>query len=217
MRTPHVYRYKVVIIGFGLLVGTSQDLSVRPPSLRRRGTRAADQRAIDNGVEAVHKRGLQEAVENSTSVAGVLRYLGRPLAGGTHAHVSRQIRKFGIDTSHFTGQAHNKGKTGVFRRRWEEILVLREVGSARTKPHLLRRALIEAGTEYKCAVCGLSDYWNDGPLTLHVDHIDGNYVDSRKENLRFICPNCHSQTANWAGRNRWRQRQGADSDDDSVA
>jgi 5-methylcytosine-specific restriction endonuclease McrA len=39
-------------------------------------------------------------------------------------------------------------------------------------------------------------------LILHVDHIDGNRYDCRPENLRFLCPNCHSQTATWAGANR---------------
>jgi hypothetical protein len=44
---------------------------------------------------------LTEAVANSFSISGVLRYLEIPLAGGTHAHISRKIKRFGIDTSHF--------------------------------------------------------------------------------------------------------------------
>ena len=44
---------------------------------------------------------LEEAVAASTSVMGVLRYLGMPQAGGTHAHVSRKIREFGVSTTHF--------------------------------------------------------------------------------------------------------------------
>ncbi len=53
---------------------------------------------------------LEQAVAESTSYAGVMRYLGLKPAGGTHAHLSRQIKKFGIDTTHFTGSAHTKGK-----------------------------------------------------------------------------------------------------------
>ncbi|WP_307718227.1 HNH endonuclease signature motif containing protein [Rhodococcus pyridinivorans] len=43
--------------------------------------------------------------------------------------------------------------------------------------------------------------WRGEPITFHVDHIDGNSHDSRPENVRFLCPNCHSQTPTWAGRN----------------
>ena len=137
---------------------------------------------------------LQDAVENSVSIAGVLRHLGLSITGGSHAHLSRRIKRFGIDTSHFTGQAHNKGKRSANRLSWEQILVLRAPGSGRVKPRKLRKALVEAGVPYSCQVCGLGDVWNGTPMILHVDHINGNHWDSRKENLRFLCPNCHSQT-----------------------
>lgn len=63
----------------------------------------------------------------------------------------------------------------------------------RQKSFLLRRALIELGIEYKCAICGISD-WNDTKLNLEIDHIDGESTDNSIINLRFLCPNCHSQT-----------------------
>jgi hypothetical protein len=73
---------------------------------------------------------------------------------------------------------------------------------AGAKPRMLRRALIEAGVPYQCACCGIPGVWQDQMLILHVDHINGNYLDCRPENVHFLCPNCHSQTASWAGKNK---------------
>ncbi|ABG93247.1 conserved hypothetical protein [Rhodococcus jostii RHA1] len=143
---------------------------------------------------------LEQAVAESTSYAGVMRYLGLKPAGGTHAHLRRRINTLGIDTSHFTGQAHTKGKRARNRMTWQEILIRRPAGSRRVQPHLLRRALIEAGVPYKCVACGVQDEWCGLPLILHVDHIRGDPSDSRLQEVRFLCPNCHSQTPSWAGR-----------------
>lgn len=55
--------------------------------------------------------------------------------------------------------------------------------------------------EYKCACCGNTGEWNGRPLVLQLDHINGDNCDNRLENLRFLCPNCHSQTDTFAGRN----------------
>jgi predicted RNA-binding Zn-ribbon protein involved in translation (DUF1610 family) len=145
---------------------------------------------------------LEEAVAASASIAGVLRHLGVPWSGGMHAHISRRIKFFELDTRHFTGSGHNRGLISPQRLTPGQILVLRPAGSGRTQPYLLRRALVEIGVPYQCSECGISGDWNGLPLILHVDHIDGNYLDSRPGNIRFLCPNCHSQTASWAGRNK---------------
>lgn len=67
---------------------------------------------------------------------------------------------------------------------------------------MLKRALIEIGRSYVCAVCGNDGAWCGQPLGLEVDHIDGDYHNNEGWNLRFICPNCHTQTDSFSGRSR---------------
>jgi len=143
---------------------------------------------------------LTEAVANSISIADVLRYLQIPWSGGTHAHISRRLKHFGIDTSHFKRVAPNRGKPCAWRLTPKYVLVVRPPGSPRPKPHLLRRVLRESGVPYACKACGIEARWNGEPIVLHVDHVNGDWLDNRKENLRFLCPNRHSQTPTFAGR-----------------
>jgi hypothetical protein len=65
----------------------------------------------------------------------------------------------------------------------------------------IKRRLIEMGLfEERCSRCGIEE-WRGKELTIHIDHINGVNDDWRLENLRMLCPNCHSQTPTFSGRN----------------
>lgn len=142
---------------------------------------------------------LIEAVAVSDSVSGVLRALGISVNSGTsHAHISKRIKILKLDTSHFKRNrvkysGGNKPKSAT------EVLVLKTDGyQQHTKT--LRRALLEIGRQEVCSKCGQGTIWNSKPLTLQIEHINGNNLDNRPENLDFLCPNCHTQTPTWGSK-----------------
>ena len=136
---------------------------------------------------------LADLVARSRNMADVLRALGLCQAGGTHAHLSRRVRAIGCDTSHFTRAPVARP---VARPRLDatEILVRRPDADRRRSAALLTRALCSIGRPHRCEGCGTGPSWRDSPLVLSVDHIDGDWRNDEADNLRFLCPNCHSQT-----------------------
>jgi predicted RNA-binding Zn-ribbon protein involved in translation (DUF1610 family) len=135
---------------------------------------------------------LTNIVRESYSMCDVIRKLGLKISGGSISHYTRRIRKSNIDTSHFLGKAHARNKPSCKKKNPSEILIKRVTGT-RAKSKVLVRALIESGVKHECSKCGQLPEWLGNRLTLDVDHINEDWLDDRIENLRFLCPNCHSQ------------------------
>lgn len=140
---------------------------------------------------------LEDAVKDSFSIADVCRKIGLKPLGGNYKTVKNKLDLFNVDYSHFTGQTWNKGlkhceKSSRFYL--EEILQENVDYSS----DLLKKRLINEGLkENKCECCGICEE----NLVLELHHINGNHYDNRLENLQILCPNCHSKTNNFRGRN----------------
>lgn len=106
--------------------------------------------------------------------------------------VWRRCKKLGLN---FKNGGHNKGNQIKFSL--SDILE----GKHPQYPTLkLKKRMIKDGVlEYKCKICEIIEY-NNRPISLQLDHIDGNSKNHRLENLRLLCPNCHSQTDTWCGK-----------------
>lgn len=139
------------------------------------------------------------ASKSNRSMRGTLKSLMLPLSGGSYIWLQNKIKELDINTSHFTGQGHLRGKT----HNWGNAIPLEDilVKDSYYQSHRLKLRLIKAGIiENKCLECGISE-WKGKALSLHLDHKNGDNTDNQLENLRLLCPNCHSQTETYCGKN----------------
>jgi hypothetical protein len=99
----------------------------------------------------------------------------------------------------------NKGKTGVSDKRIKRKYSFEEIFSKHSKaaPVQIRKTIrAEKLKEYKCVDCNLEGEWNNKPINLQLDHVDGDRSNNELSNLEYRCPNCHSQTITWCGKNK---------------
>lgn len=145
---------------------------------------------------------FRELIASSNTYSDCLRKLNLSTDGsGSRTALKRRIQELDCDISHFIGcyPSQNSHKYTL-----EEILV---ENSTYTSREALKRRLVHAGLlECRCYKCGLVN-WVEGPLSLQLEHINGVNNDNRLENLTLLCPNCHSQTPTYAGRNTTQTRQ----------
>lgn len=143
------------------------------------------------------KEQLIIAVSTSTSIRETLLKLNIKAAGGNYKCFHNLIQELNIDTSHFLGHGNNKGKTFSSKRPIEDYLNNKQpIQSYKLKNRLIKDKIFK----HECSCCKLIN-WNNLPIPLELDHINGNHNDNSLVNLRLLCPNCHAQTDNYRGKN----------------
>lgn len=146
---------------------------------------------------------IRFAVSTHTSRQSLLKAFSLDPHSGTNVRwINEKIQSLNLNCDHWTKQAHLKNKTHDWsdKKPLEEILV--ENSDYQSTASLKKRLLKENLLEYKCynPKCGITE-WLGEAITLQLEHKNGNNKDNRIENLCLLCPNCHSQTETFAGRN----------------
>lgn len=143
--------------------------------------------------------------KNNISIKAVLTSLNLNFSNGSNVRwIKAKIKALNIDTSHFLGKGYLKGKSHSWNKKkeFEEIFVENSKFSStkNIKKILLSKKLLE----YKCYHCGITE-WNSKEISLQLEHINGVNNDNRVDNLTLLCPNCHSQTSTFAGKNKGKK------------
>lgn len=138
------------------------------------------------------KEQIQQAVSESETISQALRKLGLNVnGGGNHKQFNINVKKFGIDISHFKGTSYIKGR--LFKERWLDPERYFS-GEQKISSNELRLTLFKQGLkEKKCECCSLTE-WNGQPAPLQLHHKDGDPKNNAFNNLQILCANCHAQT-----------------------
>lgn len=145
--------------------------------------------------EGISEEVLREVVESSRNIGECLDRLGVVRGGKTYSHFRATCQSRGVVLDFPNNYA------SPFKISDEEVFV-ENSPYVNNRILLKKRCLDNGWLKNECAICGQGPVWNGKPLTLQLDHINGKSNDHRIENLRILCPNCHTQTETYAGRRR---------------
>lgn len=151
-------------------------------------------------INKIEKEKFQEICKSKNTLADIIRSFDLSPEAGNYITLRRRIKKENIDISHIKlGISSNRNRKFGRKYTKEYILSGEKIESKSIKE--LKKYLIEYKILDKvCKLCGQEDKWNNLPLVLQLDHIDGNRENNLVDNLRLLCPNCHSQTNTFSGK-----------------
>ena len=155
---------------------------------------------MENKIYKLSDEQFVELLKKSSTISEVLFKLGYTVKGNSwgYSQVKRRMDDLNLDYSIFKGKSAVIKITKLNNVRKEDILK----ENCKHQRTVLRRYVIKNNLiTYKCAICGCTE-WQGKTLSLELDHINGINNDNRLENLRFLCPNCHSQTSTYGSRNQ---------------
>ena len=155
---------------------------------------------MENKIYKLSDEQFVELLKKSSTISEVLFKLGYTVKGNSwgYSQVKRRMDDLNLDYSIFKGKSAVIKITKLNNVRKEDILK----ENCKHQRTVLRRYIIKNNLiPYKCAICGCTE-WQGRTLSLELDHINGINNDNRLENLRFLCPNCHSQTSTYGSRNQ---------------
>lgn len=145
---------------------------------------------------------IQSKLNESKSFREFLLKIGSSSNGsGSYKSIKNQLIKLGIEIPEFSYENKNRVNIKICD---DEVFIENSIFS---RQHLKERIIKNKMIDYKCDECGNDGKWNGEKLSLHLEHKNGVNDDNRLINLTFLCPNCHSQTKTYSGKNKKRKEK----------
>jgi 5-methylcytosine-specific restriction endonuclease McrA len=146
-------------------------------------------------LKTITKEQMEIVLQSSKSMREVLLKFNLSSNGsGGYRNIKKRITDLGLDIPEY-----NYYGSGVQKRKVSDDEAF-GINSTYSRQKLKHRIIQDGLLKYECVDCGNKGEYNGQSLSLHLDHINGINNDNRLENLRFLCPNCHSQTETYAGK-----------------
>lgn len=155
---------------------------------------------MENKIYKLTNEEFVDLVKSSLNTSEVLFKLGYTTKGNSwgYSQVKQRMVDLNLSGKDFRGKAVVAAINDSKRIDKNKLFCK---GSKHAR-NILRKTIIQENLiPYKCAICGITE-WQGKTLSLELDHINGENNDNRLENLRFLCPNCHSQTTTYGSRNQ---------------
>lgn len=150
------------------------------------------------------KEKLQKVADKCFSFRQMIFEFGLKETGGNYSNIQARCKEFGVDTSHFFGMGWNKLGHPSFQKNGEPLENFFTKGDKKKSANVKARLINNGLKDYLCENCGISE-WLGGRIVIELHHLNGDPTDNRLENLKLLCPNCHSQTHNYCKRNELRE------------
>lgn len=165
---------------------------------------------MENKIYKLSDEQFVALIKNSSNISEVLFKLGYSIKGNSwgYSQIKRRMLELKLQQYDFKGKSPSKDHITNIKQ--DDILK----ENCKHQRSVLRRFVLKNNLiPYKCAICGCTE-WNGKTLSLELDHINGINNDNRLSNLRFLCPNCHSQTTTYGSRNQQNNKSKYDISDE---
>ena len=176
----------------------------------------------ENNLDVSHLRTIRSSIwadnykiidcyNKSDCITTFLNLMGLDNIGGNYKSAKRHILRLGLDLNKINGKNNAKIIRSIRNKENPKGIKLEDILNGQY-PHykssvLKKRLIKEEYLKEICSSCGLGNKWNNIPIILQLDHKDGNSKNNKLDNLRILCPNCHSLTDSYKGKNKGKGRK----------
>lgn len=148
---------------------------------------------------------LQQLLDESNGYSDVLKKVGMNPKGNNPQTLKKIIEEYNLDITKMNNNRKELFRKAAYETHKKTTIPISEIIIDNKHPNyssfkLLKRLVEEKYKQYKCEICGINE-WMGKSLSLQLHHLDGNRTNNLLENLIILCPNCHSQTDNFCGKN----------------